>query len=71
MQSNKPYIKKGGDFIGKIEDIQYIPSNAILVTLDVLEICPSIPHDSGLKAVKSILDKQKKSKYTNRIPEND
>ena len=36
MQSSKSYIKDSGDFIRKIKDIYYIPSNAILVTGDVV-----------------------------------
>ena len=59
MQSSKSYIKDGGDFIRKIKDIHYIPSNAILVTADVVGLYPSIPHDSGLKVLKNILDKRK------------
>ena len=43
----------------KVKDIQYIPSNAILVTTDAVGLCPSIPHNSGLKALKNILDKRK------------
>ena len=36
MQSSKSYIKDSGDFIRKIKDIYYIPSNVILVTGDVV-----------------------------------
>ena len=36
MQSSKSCIKDSGDFVRKIKDIQYIPSNAILVTADVV-----------------------------------
>ena len=59
MQSSKSYIKDSRDFIRKIKDIHYIPSNPILVTADVVGLYSSIPHDSGLKALKSILDKRK------------
>ena len=52
MQSSKSYIKDSDDFIRKIRDIQYIPSNAVLA--DVIELYPSIPHDSGLKPLKNI-----------------
>ena len=31
MQSSKSYIKDSGDFIRKIKDIHYIPSNVVLV----------------------------------------
>ena len=45
--------------IRKIKDIPFISSNAILVTADVVGLYPSIPHDSGLKALRNILDKKK------------
>ena len=34
-----------------------IPDNAILVTADVVELYPSIPHQAGLIALKEALDK--------------
>ena len=58
MQRSKSYIKDSGDFIRKIKDIHYILSYSILATADVVGIYPSIPHDSGLKALKNILDKK-------------
>ena len=36
MQGSKWYIKDIGDFIRKIKDIHYISSNAILVTVDMV-----------------------------------
>ena len=48
MPSIKWYIKDSGDFIRKIKDIQYIPSNAILVTVHMVELCFSILRESGL-----------------------
>ena len=53
------YVRDSRDFITKIKGIQSIPSNAILVTVDVVELYPLIPCDSGLKALKNILDKKK------------
>ena len=47
------------NFIRKIKDIQYTPSNTILVTAEVVGLYPSIPHCSGLKALKNILDRRK------------
>ena len=55
-QSGKAYIKDSGDFIRKIKSIQFIPSNAILVTAKLVGLYPSIPHEFGLKALKNILD---------------
>ena len=44
MQSSKSYIKDSGDFIRKIKDIYYIPSNAILVTEDVVGLHEKVFH---------------------------
>ena len=55
MQSSKSYIKDKRDL--KIKYNQYIPNVAILDIADVVGLCPSITHDSGLKALLNILDK--------------
>ena len=57
MQSSKSYIKDKRDFIRKIKYNQYIPNVAILDIADLVGLCPSITHDSGLKALLNILDK--------------
>ena len=55
MQSSKSYIKDKRDL--KIKYNQYIPNVAILDIADVVGLCPSITHDSGLKALLNILGK--------------
>ena len=43
----RTYIKYiYGDFIKKINNLDSIPENAILVTADVMGIYPSIPHEA-------------------------
>ena len=49
MQSSKSCIKDSGDFIRKIKFIQFILSNVIFVTADMVGLYPSIPQDSGLQ----------------------
>ena len=44
-----------------------IPDNATLVTADVVELYPSIPHQAGLIALKEALDKS----LSKRIPTDD
>ena len=63
LQSSKSYIKDNEDLIRKIKDIQYIPSNGILVTAGMIGLYPSIPNDFGLKSLKIILDKIMRSNY--------
>ena len=52
------HVSKTGDFLNKIKNIIAIPENTILVTTDLAGPYPSIPHETGLKA----LDKTK-TKY--------
>ena len=53
MQSSRSYIKDSGDFIRKIKDIHYTPSNVILVTAHVF------------KTLKNIFDKIKNQTISN------
>ena len=44
-------MKDTGDFLEVIKSQGRIPEDAFLVTADVVSLYPSIPHDSGLKAL--------------------
>ena len=48
-------IKVTDDFVRRNRNIIDLPSDVLLVTLDVVSLCPSIPHDFGLCALKSFL----------------
>ena len=48
MQDGWSYIKHTGDFLKKIKHLAKIPEGVILVTADVVELYPNIPHDLGL-----------------------
>ena len=39
-----------------MKGIRNIPENALLVTADVVGLYPSIPHNAGLEALKTVLD---------------
>ena len=56
MQSSRSYIKDSGDFIKKIKNIGTAPMDYLLVTADVVGLCPSIPHEAGLKALEKALN---------------
>ena len=58
MQKGWSYIKDSGYFINKTKNLSNIPDNAILVTVDVVGLYPSIPHEAGLRALREALDKQ-------------
>ena len=49
------HIKDTSDFIHKINAIGSIPAGALLVTIDVVALYPSIPHSDGLRALREFL----------------
>jgi len=52
----KSYIKDTNDFICKLKNLPSLPEDAILCTVDVVGLYPSIPHDQGLEAMRKALD---------------
>ena len=58
IQSSQSYIKDSGDFLRKIKQIGNLPGNSILVTVDVVGLYPSIPHELGLKVLEEALEKE-------------
>ena len=58
MQKGWSYIRDSGDFINKMNNLDLIPKNAILVTTDVVGLYPSIPHEVGLRALREALNKR-------------
>ena len=58
------YIKGSGDFIKKLKDTDHISQDAIMVTVDVVGIFPSIPHDAGLKVLRKAFDNRENKKIS-------
>ena len=58
MQKGWSYIKDSGHFIKKINNLDLIPENAILVTADVVGLYPRIPHEVGFRALREALNKR-------------
>ena len=54
-------------FWKKIKTLRYIPDNAILVTVDLVGLYSSIPHQAGLTPLKEALDKS----LSKKIPTGD
>ena len=52
IQKGWSYIKNSGDFINKTKNLSIIPGNAILVTVEVVGLYSSIPHEAGLTALR-------------------
>ena len=58
MQDSWSYIKGSGDFLEKIKNIGKTPEGAILVTIDVIRLYPSISYEAGLEALRKKLSEK-------------
>ena len=48
--------KDSDDFMKKFKEIKKVPKDAIMVTTNVIDLYPSIPHDVGLEALRRTTD---------------
>ena len=55
MQNGGSYIKNSGDFLMKIKNLGSLTESAILVTEDMVDLYPSILHETGLQALEEAL----------------
>ena len=51
------YVKDSNDMLCKLKEIERLPDDAFLVTIDV-GLYPHIPHGEGLQAIRKALDKR-------------
>ena len=69
-QEVKSYIKDTNDFLKKLRSLPNLPDDIILFTVDVVGLCPNIPHDEGLSALRKRLDlRQEKDVTTSTLVE--
>ena len=52
------YIKDTNDFLTKLQQLDDLSSESLLVTLDVVSLYTNIPHQEGLDACREILNEQ-------------
>ena len=52
------YLRDTKDFLQKVRSLDPLPPGACLVTLDVTNLYPSIPHEDGLEALAAFLAEQ-------------
>ena len=55
IQKGWSYIKDSGYFIKKINNLDLIPENSILLIADMVGLYPSTPHHVGLTALTGAL----------------
>eukprot|EP00795_Rhopilema_esculentum_P016113 gene16113-biopygen5453 len=62
LRVEDPGLKEVTDFLkvneGKLGEIGRTPEGAILCTVDVVGLYPSIPHGEGLEAIREVLDRR-------------
>ena len=62
MREGMSYIKDSNDFMHKIRNLKDIPNDTLLVTANVVGLCPSITIESALQAFKEVLEQRKDKK---------
>ena len=66
MRSAKSYIKETGDFVNKHKELGSVPQNALLATVDVVRLYPSIPDQDGLDSLSIKLEQREDKKDSYR-----
>ncbi len=60
------YFQDTTDFINQLNNIEPIPANALLITMDVRSLYTNISNEDGLRALTKLLDnRQTKVPNTN------
>ena len=54
------YVQNATDFFRKINEINFVPDNSYLVSLNIKSLYTSIPNAEGIKSVKTSLEKYSK-----------
>ena len=63
------YIRDSQHFLEKIKTIGSVPENDILITVDVVGLYSSIPHQAGLKATEEALEKSENENFLVKMAE--
>ena len=58
LSQGTSYIKDTNHFLARLSKLDKIPEGALLCTVDVVGLYPSIPHGEGLEAIKQALDRR-------------
>ena len=63
----KSYIRDTTDFINKLQNIEYVPHNAILAILNVKSLYSYIKHNEGLLALEECLDNRTHTEPSSKV----
>ena len=58
VSQSRSYVKDTNHFLPRLSKLGKIPEGAMLCTVDVVGLYPSIPHGEGLEAVREALDRR-------------
>ena len=58
VSQSRSYVKDTNHFLSRLSKLGKIPEGALLCTVDVVGLCPSIPHGEGLEAIREALDRR-------------
>ena len=61
------YVQDTTDFLRKINQINFVPDNSYLVSVDVKSLYTNIPNSEGMKAVKMSLEKYSKRTASTKV----
>ena len=50
-------MRDTNDFLKKLGELGTVPENAIIYTIDAIELYPHVPHDEGLEALRKAVDR--------------
>ena len=58
VSQSRSYVKDTNHFLSRLSKLGKIPEGAMLCTVDVVGLYPSIPHGEGLEAIREALDRR-------------
>ena len=58
VSQSRSYVKDTNHFLSRLSKLCRIPEGALLCTVDVVGLYPSIPHGEGLEAIREALDRR-------------
>ena len=58
VSQSRSYVKDTNHFLSRLSNLGRIPEGALLCTVDVVGLYPSVPHGEDLEAVREALDRR-------------